>query len=166
MCFVLVLLFALLFVFLFSFLFLFLLDSVSKNFFVWFLFQILLQILFGDNLAYGKNLGSRLLNLFSSWTNCLNYSRRIWKESIVKKRKKEGCRKLEKERKKESGCLIFECGFEAVRRIFWQKITNQTPLGICLGILLWIMSILTYSRPQTDNRSKSYDHLKFTCHLC
>ena len=43
---------------------------------------------------------------------------------------------LQNSRKKESGCLIFECGFEAVRRIFWQKITNQTPLGICLGILL------------------------------
>ena len=32
----------------------------------------------------------------------------------------------------------------------------------CLGILLSILSILIYSGSQTNNRSKSYDHLKFT----
>ena len=59
--------------------------------------------------------------------------------------------------------MIFECEFEAVRGIFFAKNWRQR---IFPGILLWILSILTYSGSQTNNRSKSYAHSKFTGHLC
>ena len=38
--------------------------------------------------------------------------------------------------------------------------------GKIVGVLLWILSVLIYSGPQTDNHSKSYEHLKFTSHIC
>ena len=68
-------------------------------------------------------------------------------------------------KKKIVTCLIFEHGFEAVRSIFRKKIVGQIPFGIYLGILLPILRILIYSGPQMDDRSKSYDHWKFTCHF-
>ena len=87
-CFVLVLLFAFLFasccvlvLVLVSCFF----QTLSKKKYVW----TLLQILFGDNLAYWKNFGVEWalesMCLFAYWTNCLNYQREIWKESIIKK---------------------------------------------------------------------------------
>ena len=52
-------------------------------------FWTLFQILFGDNLAYQKNLGIEWILesmcVFAYWTSHQNYHRQIWKESIKKK---------------------------------------------------------------------------------
>ena len=87
--------------------------------------------------------------------NCLSSisSKKKVAEILKKKRRKE---------EKKRGCLIFEHEIEAARGIFWENCGAK----ICLGILLRILSVLIYSGPQTDKRSKSNEHFKFTGHIC
>jgi len=102
-------------------------NSVPKSCFK-ILFQLYFKFCFefclGTILLAGWiwGLGFRRSNfLIAYWTNRLNYPRRIWKESIIKK-VAESLRKIWK---KKSGCLIFECIFEAIKGIFFGK--NRGP---------------------------------------
>ena len=72
-------------------------------------------------------------------------------------------KELQKVLKTRVGVWSLNVNLRQLEAFFLAK--NHGP-RICPGILLWILSILTYSGPQTDNRSKTYDHLKFTGHLC
>ena len=73
---------------------------------------------------------SRLLNLFSYWTNCLvsywtnclNYPRRIWKESIIKK----SCGKFGK---KKVGVWSLNTNLRQLKAFFLAKIMDQIPFG-------------------------------------